>query len=1051
MRVALLVALAVLATVSPSILLMSPGTSHGPAGPAARIFDLPPSLLSAAYPSVPCDHPSLRPSGGLLNLPAAGTGAAGTWNVSDFVNNTGVNSTITVPNGLNLGNNQFLVLGVADPIKSAPPTGSSTPPVAAAGVAMTSNSTYSVSNVAVPAAFLPNGTLIVNENIFGINGPAWTTFSQGSTHKFVITHKVGDWWSFTFDGSPIVGGTVSGGIAWENGTYNLGVSAAAGTVCEEGASVGPSFLAVSYGMSGAATPNMPTTNVPYAVGVKNAAGSWYIPASTNAMPQFNSSMKVVGIQGHLQVNSLAVDQLTVGTSVPFPGPLTSLWGNFKVVILNKSSLTPVQAALAYAATQVFNATAINQNGVSMANAHYSWQFSPATLGALNATTGPSVKFTASSTAVTGRVWANISYNCSSISDEANVTVTKTGGPSILSFNATPSSILVNQATRFLVINGSWPNPISYSYVNLPTNCTTSNSSSFSCNPSSPGVYNVTVYLNDSKRHTSSATTTLDVHAKLAISSFTATPSILDINTTVKLSVVSTGGLPPVVYNYSGLPGGSGCTNGTQPATFTCRPLETGKFMITVVAKDAAGNSVTRNTNVTINAPLALSSFTALPASVAAGQTVYLNTTVTPGTGTSPYSYAYSGLPKGCTTQSVASLVCITSSTATPGTYLVNVTVTDASGKNISGSSSFTLNPPAATAPTVTGFVATPNPVNVNQATVLNVTTTGGTGPLTYSYSGLPTGCLTQNASTLSCTPTVGGGPFHIVVTVTDAKKLSGAGSLNLTVNQASGAPTISAFSATPSSVNVGSSTVISVTASGGTPPLSYAFTGLPPGCTTTNKASFACTPSQVGNYTITVYVNDSANHGSSRNTVLQVTPASGGAGSPTIDSFAANPSTMQLGGVTQLKVTASGGTQTLSYAYTGLPSGCLSEDVPTLSCQPTSAGNYTIRVYVNDSTGSSTAVTLLTVTTASSSAPASGIGSYLVPVVLIIGVVAAAGGIAAYLVHRRKSKAADSVAEVPPPPLLRFSSPSKTTSRHRSGPAPGGCHLPESLSSGASP
>ena len=1017
MRVALLVALAVLATVSPSILLMSPVTAHGPSGTLVGPFDLPSSILAGLYPTSACNHAPVHPSSGLLNLPAAGTGAAGTWKVSDFVNNTGVNSTITVPNGLNLGNNQFLVLGVADPIKSAPSTGSSVPPVAAAGIAMTTNSTYGVSNVAVPAAFLPNGTLIVNENIFGINGPSWTTFSQGSTHKFVIAHKAGNWWTFTFDGNPIVGGTPSGGIAWENGTYDLGVAAAAGTVCEEGASVGPSFMAISYGMSGAATPNMPTTNVPYAVGVKTGAGNWYAPAATNAMPQFNASMKVVGIQGHVQVNTLGTDQLTVGTSVPFPGALAPLWGNFKVILLNKSSITPVQAALAYSGSQVFNATAINQNGVTIPSAHYSWQFSPASLGALNVTTGPSVKFTASSTTGTGRLWANVTYNCSSVSDEANITVTKTGGPSILSFNATPPSILVNQSTKFQVTNGSWPNPIHYAYVGLPANCTTVNATSFSCNPSAPGSYNVTVYLNDSQGHSSSATTILNVFAHLTISSFTVSPSVLDTNTTMKVSVTSVGGLPPVVYNYSGLPGGSGCTNGTQPSSFSCKPLVTGKFTISVTAMDSAGNKVSRSANVTVNAPLALTSFTALPATITAGQTVYFNTTVTPGTGTAPYTFVYSGLPLGCSTSSLASLACTTSPSATPQTYLVNVTVTDASGKNITGSSSFTVNAPAATAPRVTSFIANPNPVNVNQATVLSVTTSGGTGPLTYVYTGLPTGCLTQNISSLSCTPTVGGGPFHVQVTVTDTKKLSGLGSLNLTVNQPSGAPSISSFTVTPSTVSVGTPAVISVSVSGGTPPLSYAYTGLPSGCATVDKASFTCSPSVAGNYTVTVYVNDSASHSASSNALLKVTPASGGAGSPTISSFVADPPSMALGGITQLIVTANGGGQTLSYTYTGLPAGCVSENVATLSCQPTSAGNYTIRVYVNDSKGSSNAIAQLTVTSASTSAPASGIGSYLVPVILIVVAVAVVGVIAALLLHRKKMKTgADSSPPSPPPP-----------------------------------
>ncbi len=1012
MRPAVVAALVLMMTVASFFVVMN---AQSPAVQSSRgpFANLPTNILAPHYSPANCHQSASHPSTTLL--PGGGTGAGGTWNISDFTNNSGVNSTMTVPNGLNLGNNQFLVLGVVDPI-FAQPIKATDPPLAGAGIAMTTNSTYGVSNVAVPAAFLPNGTLIVNENIFGIGGPGWTTFSQGSTHKFAITHKSGDWWTFTDDGNPIVGGTPSGGIAWENGTYNLGTPAAVGNLCEEGVRVGPSFLTFTYGMSGAASPNLPTTNVPYAVGVRNSAGNWVVPSATNAMPQFNSTLKTVGIQGKAQNGALAVDQLTVGTSVAFPGAFKSLWGGFKVIFINQSTLTPVQAALAYAGKQTFNATAIDENGANVAGAKYSWQMTPSSIGTLSSSTGPSVTLTAGSTTVSGHLWVNVTYNCSAFSDEANISVTPTGGPTILSFSASPASILVNQSTTFTVKNASWPSPITYKYVGLPTNCTNHNATSFSCNPSVAGTYNVTVFLNDSAKHSSNATTTLAVFGRLAITSFTATPNLLDTNTSMTLSVGVTGGLAPIVYNYSGLPAGSGCTNGTQPSSFSCRPLATGKYTISVLVTDSVGEKAMKNVSITINAPLQLTGFTAQPASVPAGGTVYLNTTVSPGTGTPPYTYDYTGLPTGCTTSNTSNFVCNTSTSATPKSYLVNVTVVDASGKNITSVATFTLTQPVVTAPKITGFTATPNPVAVNSKTVLAVVVSGGSAPLTFAYTGLPTGCSSQNTSTLSCTPTIGGGPFHVTVTVTDAKKLTNSSSLDLSVTQSANAPVINSFTVNPTTVQVGVATTVTLSVTGGTAPLAYAYSGLPTGCSTTDKASFTCTPSQAGNYTITAYVNDSASQGASANTVLHVTPASGGAGSPVINSFIAVPSSVTLGNVTQLEVSASGGTETLSYTYVGLPPGCSTQDLASISCLPTATGSYSIRVFVNDTSGSSTSTTTLSVGSGNggtSSSPNSSNNSFLLPLILIVVAVVAVAAVVGVLMWRRKKRGA---APTPVPP-----------------------------------
>jgi hypothetical protein len=172
-------------------------------------------------------------------------------------------------------------------------------------------------------------------------------------------------------------------------------------------------------------------------------------------------------------------------------------------------------------------------------------------------------------------------------------------------------------------------------------------------------------------------------------------------------------------------------------------------------------------------------------------------------------------------------------------------------------------------------------------------------------------------------------------------------------------PTITSFHATPSTIILGASTVFSVSASGGD--LSYDYTGLPPGCTTTNAASWTCAPTSSGTYTPRVFVNNTAGKNATATTSLTVDPAT--ADGISITSFGASPDPIQAARTTFLNVSASGGSGTLSYAYTGLPAECSSSNVSSLPCTPSAIGTFSVRVYVNDSAGGTDTTTAsLTVT-----------------------------------------------------------------------------------------
>lgn len=988
MRIALPVALVLLALATPSFTLgATPASLASPAVPAPAL-ELPAALFHGFSPAASsCSRDSgatLRPAA-LFNLPAAGTGASATYDISELEENTAVNATIIAPKGASLGTNQYLLLGVGDPLSGDNFT--------AIGVAETSE----IVTIAAPAAYLPNGT-----EVYSISH----TVSQGSTNTVEIDHVHGYWWSYTYNGNALTGSS-----NWENGTYNLGVAKAAGGLCEAGYTVGPTFLAAAYGASGAATPSIPTTDVPWAVGVEPAGSSSisYVPAAANAIPQLNASLGVVGIEGPLQDSSLGIDHLIVGSSVHYAGALASLWGKFKVLALNTSTLAPVSASLAYGGKQIFNTTALDENGNFLPGATYSWQISPSTLGTLNTTTGTTAQLTAGSSTVNGVLWMNVSYNCSEIRDRANISVTPTGGPSVESFMAAPSGLVLGGNEYLNVTPGAWPRPITYQYAGLPSGCATKNTTALVCVPSAAGKFNVKVFLNDSKGHTSNATATFSVYGPLSIVSFTASPSTVTVNTSTVFAVSVTGGAPPLTYDYTGLPPGPGCSDGLQPSSFSCLPNATGTFTPTVFVNDSAGHAAMAHATITVNVDVSISLFSVSPSIIPFGGTTFLN--VTAKGGTPPYAYVYSDLPHGCTTSSVASLRC----TATQsGSFLVHVNVTDASGANASGGADLTVKPAP---PTISAFTASPNPIQAGWTTFLNVTA-AGEGPLNYAYTDLPLGCSNDNVSSLSCTPTATG-TSTVTATVKSPDGLTASSTVSLTVKAStSGGPTITSFTATPSSVAVGSTTVLAVVASGGSPPLAYAYAGLPAGCTSANTATLSCVPSATGTFTVVVWANDSSARFAESSVSLAVTPA-GSAGAPEIWTFSADPATITQGQTTLFSVRATGGTGTLSYTFTGLPAGCATSSTTNLTCVPSASGSFQVRVFVNDTAGhSSSALTLLTVNPSSNggqggSSPLSGSLLYIL-IAAIVAVVAVAAVV--LLLHRkRKDVVAPTGATTPPP------------------------------------
>jgi hypothetical protein len=72
---------------------------------------------------------------------------------------------------------------------------------------------------------------------------------------------------------------------------------------------------------------------------------------------------------------------------------------------------------------------------------------------------------------------------------------------------------------------------------------------------------------------------------------------------------------------------------------------------------------------------------------------------------------------------------------------------------------------------------------------------------------------------------------------------------------------------------------------------------------------------------------------------------------PSVVSFEATPSTLTLGASVSLSVLAEGGVGPLTYAFSGLPEGCQSQNATNLTCTPSEAGRSVVTVVVTDVLG----------------------------------------------------------------------------------------------------
>jgi hypothetical protein len=133
--------------------------------------------------------------------------------------------------------------------------------------------------------------------------------------------------------------------------------------------------------------------------------------------------------------------------------------------------------------------------------------------------------------------------------------------------------------------------------------------------------------------------------------------------------------------------------------------------------------------------------------------------------------------------------------------------------------------------------------------------------------------------------------------------------------------------------------------------LSYQYVALPPGCAAPSGPDVSCVPSSPGTFSVSVTISDGGGFLAQAEALVVVNPA------PAVVSFVGTGPVGEVGISTGFSVSASLGTGVLSYAYQGLPEGCLSTNVSSLQCVPTTAGTYTVTAEVTDVLGASASAT----------------------------------------------------------------------------------------------
>jgi hypothetical protein len=224
-------------------------------------------------------------------------------------------------------------------------------------------------------------------------------------------------------------------------------------------------------------------------------------------------------------------------------------------------------------------------------------------------------------------------------------------------------------------------------------------------------------------------------------------------------------------------------------------------------------------------------------------------------------------------------------------------------------------------------IATPNPTDVGVPVTLNVTFAGGAAPFTYAWSSGSTNRTTSVTYALA-------GNFSVTVEVTDQQGTYEVATVEVVVNS----PPAAGIMFQPKET-AGVAEQFTANATNGTPPYLYQWSFGNGANRSGANVSYAYP--YAGSYTLNQTSTDSLGETDVVHGFVVVASQIG-------VNFTVSNSTPSLGQSVWFNASVNGGIGPFTFAWAGLPPGCVSQDQPTIGCLPTESGTYNVSVNVSD-------------------------------------------------------------------------------------------------------
>ncbi len=491
-------------------------------------------------------------------------------------------------------------------------------------------------------------------------------------------------------------------------------------------------------------------------------------------------------------------------------------------------------------------------------------------------------------------------------------------------------------------------PYSYALTagSLPSGLSLSGST-ISGTPNQAGSYSATITVTDNVGTTGTKSYTVTVPNPSSGITVAAPPTAaLNTPYSYNLNANTTGALAPYTYSQptsGALPPGLALSGTIISGT----PTSVGTYNFSLTVTDASpgpGGPYFKSVNLSIavqNIP---------PVANAASATVAYDSTNNPITlnitGGAATSVAVGTAATHGTATASGTSITYTPVSGYAGPDSFTYTATNGAGTSSPATVTITVSPP-----TLVYTPVAPPHASVGVAYSHSFAgASGGAAPYTYAVTigSLPAGLTLASDGTLSGTATAAG-TFNFTVTATDSSTGTGPFSIGSGVTLVVDAPTILIAPATLPNGTFNIPYSQTVTASGGTAPYSYAVTAgsLPNGLSLSSTGALSGTPTQAGDYPITITATDSttgaaAPYTGSQSYTLHID-------GPAITVAPGTVPNATVGAAYSQTLSASGGTAPYTFAATGsVPSGLTLSAGGTLSGTPTTAGDFSFTVTATD-------------------------------------------------------------------------------------------------------